>query len=189
MSSSLRPHGLEPTRLLCPWGFPGRNTGVDCYFLLREIFATGGQTHTSCIVWQVLYRWATREPPSLCQWSLRFSHFLRFTVSWTLVLSPCVLFTVLSWFFFGPQFRYEEASGYSGNESVFSVSLLSFNHLLHFHDHMSLGVPPGLCNSKPFGGVGALALYGLTPSVSCGHHFGLYYMCFLGIRLLLSLKN
>ena len=125
MSSSLRPHGLEPTRLLCPWGFPGRNTGVDCYFLLREIFATGGQTHTSCVVWQVLYRWATREPPSLCQWSLRFSHFLRFTVSWTLVLSPCVLFTVLSWFFFGPQFRYEEASGYSGNESVFSVSLLS----------------------------------------------------------------
>ena len=69
------------------------------------------------------------------------------------------------------------------------VSLLSFNHLLHFHGHMSLVMPPGLCNSKPFGGVDALALYGLTPSVSCGRHFGLYYMCVLGIRLLLSLKN
>ena len=27
-SVSLRPHGLEPTRLLCPWVFPGKNTGV-----------------------------------------------------------------------------------------------------------------------------------------------------------------
>ena len=24
---SLRPHGLEPTRLLCPRDFPGKNTG------------------------------------------------------------------------------------------------------------------------------------------------------------------
>ena len=24
----LQPHGLWPTRLLCPWGFPGENTGV-----------------------------------------------------------------------------------------------------------------------------------------------------------------
>ena len=28
------PHGLEPTRLLCPWDFLGENTGVGCYFLL-----------------------------------------------------------------------------------------------------------------------------------------------------------
>ena len=28
MSHSLLPHGLEPTRLLCPWNFPGKNTGV-----------------------------------------------------------------------------------------------------------------------------------------------------------------
>ena len=32
VSDSLRPHGLQPTRLLCPWGFPGKNTGVDCHF-------------------------------------------------------------------------------------------------------------------------------------------------------------
>ena len=30
MSSSLQPHGLEPTRLLHPWNFPGKNTGVGC---------------------------------------------------------------------------------------------------------------------------------------------------------------
>ena len=39
----LRLHGLmEPTRLLCPWDFPGKKTGVGCYFLLQGIFLTQG---------------------------------------------------------------------------------------------------------------------------------------------------
>ena len=25
--------GLQPTRLLCPWDFPGKNTGAGCHFL------------------------------------------------------------------------------------------------------------------------------------------------------------
>ena len=29
------PQGLQPTRLLCPWSFPGKNTGVGCHFLLH----------------------------------------------------------------------------------------------------------------------------------------------------------
>ena len=29
----LWPHGLQPIRLLCPWDFPGKNTGVGCHFL------------------------------------------------------------------------------------------------------------------------------------------------------------
>ena len=29
------PHGLLPTRLLCPWGSPGKNTGVGCHALLQ----------------------------------------------------------------------------------------------------------------------------------------------------------
>jgi len=32
---SLRPHGLQPTRLLRPWDFPGKSTGVGCHCLLR----------------------------------------------------------------------------------------------------------------------------------------------------------
>ena len=35
-------HGLQPARLLCPWGFPGRNTGMGCHFLLQRIFMTQG---------------------------------------------------------------------------------------------------------------------------------------------------
>ena len=34
VSDSLQPHGLQPTRLLHPWDFPGRGTGVGCHFLL-----------------------------------------------------------------------------------------------------------------------------------------------------------
>ena len=35
MSDSVRPHGLQPTRLLRPWDSPGKNTGVGCHFLLQ----------------------------------------------------------------------------------------------------------------------------------------------------------
>ena len=30
VSNSSRPHGLQPTRLLHPWDFPGKSTGVGC---------------------------------------------------------------------------------------------------------------------------------------------------------------
>ena len=33
-SNSSRPHGLQPTRLLRPWDFPGKSTGVGCHRLL-----------------------------------------------------------------------------------------------------------------------------------------------------------
>ena len=37
VSDSLQPHGLQPTRLLCPWDFPGKSTGVGCHCLLQII--------------------------------------------------------------------------------------------------------------------------------------------------------
>ena len=36
------PMHWRPTRLLCPWDFPGKNTGVGCHFLLQGIFLTQG---------------------------------------------------------------------------------------------------------------------------------------------------
>ena len=35
VSESSQPHGLQPTRLLHPWDFPGKSTGVGCHCLLR----------------------------------------------------------------------------------------------------------------------------------------------------------
>ena len=35
VSNPQRPHGLQPTRLLHPWDFPGKSTGVGCHCFLR----------------------------------------------------------------------------------------------------------------------------------------------------------
>ena len=42
VSDSLWPHGLQPTRLLHPWDFPGKSTGMGWHFLLQGIFSTQG---------------------------------------------------------------------------------------------------------------------------------------------------
>ena len=42
VSNSLQPFGLQPARLLCPWDFSGKNTGVGFHFLLPGIFPSQG---------------------------------------------------------------------------------------------------------------------------------------------------
>jgi len=42
VSDSLRPHGLQPTRLLRPWDFPGKSTGVGCHRLLWPLLLSPG---------------------------------------------------------------------------------------------------------------------------------------------------
>ena len=56
MSDSLRPHGLGPARLLCPWDFPDKNTGVGCHSLLQGIFLTQGLNPGLLHCSQTLYR-------------------------------------------------------------------------------------------------------------------------------------
>ena len=52
-----------PARILCPWNFPGKNTGVGCHFLLQGIFPMQG-SNLHLLHWQgdwILYDGATRE--------------------------------------------------------------------------------------------------------------------------------
>ena len=42
-------------RLLCPWDFPGKNTGVGCHFLLQGIFPTRGSNPGLLHCRQILY--------------------------------------------------------------------------------------------------------------------------------------
>ena len=51
VSDSVRPHGPQPTRLLCPWDFPGESNGVGCHCLLpicclgwSQLFFQGAST-------------------------------------------------------------------------------------------------------------------------------------------------
>ena len=53
---TLQPHGLSPIRLLCPWDFPGKNTGVGCHFLLLGIFLTQGSNPSLLHCRRILYR-------------------------------------------------------------------------------------------------------------------------------------
>ena len=39
---TLRPYGLQASRLLCLWNFPGKNMGAGCHFLLQGIFPSQG---------------------------------------------------------------------------------------------------------------------------------------------------
>ena len=45
VSNPQRPHGLQPTRLLLPWDFPGKSTGVGCHCLLRRLHITQHYFH------------------------------------------------------------------------------------------------------------------------------------------------
>ena len=57
LPNSVRPHGLQPARLLHPGDSPGKNTGVGGHVLLQGIFPT--QESISCIAGRIF----TTEPP------------------------------------------------------------------------------------------------------------------------------
>ena len=65
MSDSSRPHGLQPTRLLRPWDFPDKSTGVGCHCLLRFYIQwpnkTPATTSNSCHPGYVLNPTSSKE--------------------------------------------------------------------------------------------------------------------------------
>ena len=70
-SNSLWPHGLYPTRLLCPWDFPSKNTRVGFHFILRGSSRRGWPSPV------LAGGFFTFEPPGkLLLWfsSIQFSH-------------------------------------------------------------------------------------------------------------------
>ena len=81
MSDSLRPHGLYPTRLLCPWNSPGQNTGVGSLSLLQGIFPTQGSNKVSCIAGQFFTSWATRDQLSYQESPIRSRVLVKSVVS------------------------------------------------------------------------------------------------------------
>ena len=73
-SDSLRPYGLQPARLLCPWDSPGKNIGVVCHFLLQGIFPTQGSNPDLLQCRQTLYCLSYQN-----KWI--YSHYRRFKMS------------------------------------------------------------------------------------------------------------
>ena len=55
MSDSLQAHGLGLTRLLCPWDFLGKDTGVDCLPTPGDLLTHGLNPCVSYIGRWILY--------------------------------------------------------------------------------------------------------------------------------------
>ena len=56
-------YGLYPARFLSSWDFPGKNTGMDCHFLLQGIFPTQGSNLGLPHCKQTLYRLSHQGSP------------------------------------------------------------------------------------------------------------------------------
>ena len=59
IADSLWPHGLQFTRLLCPWNFSDKNAGVGYHFLLQGIFPTQGSSLVSPVLTGMLFTMST----------------------------------------------------------------------------------------------------------------------------------
>ena len=59
VSDSLWPHGLKPTRLLCPWDSPGKNIGVGCPSLLTNSINTIKMVHMKKKIMTCLWCWSS----------------------------------------------------------------------------------------------------------------------------------
>ena len=57
----LWPHGLQSARLICPWDFPGKNTGVGSHLLLQGILPTQGLNES--LFPMSAWGFFTTEPP------------------------------------------------------------------------------------------------------------------------------
>jgi len=154
---SLRPHGLQPTRLLCPWNSPRKNTGVGCHGLLqgspRTRLLPEHVSCVSCIADGFCTHWATWEAHQRLQY-----------VAEVLSSCPAVIlgdFTVLKegpMAYFSPSllvpsdlphpwFSAIHSQGQTPNNST-SKSLTQIPHsltpplLLHPPEHWPLCFPP-----------------------------------------------
>ena len=66
MSNSVRPHGLQPTRLLLPWDSPGKNTGVGCHFFLQCMkVKSESEVAQSCLTLSDPMDCSLQAPPSM----------------------------------------------------------------------------------------------------------------------------
>ena len=65
VSGSLRPHGLELARFLCPWSSPGKNTGVGGHFLLQGDLPNPGIELTSLTFPALTGVFFITEPPRM----------------------------------------------------------------------------------------------------------------------------
>ena len=93
VSDSSQPHGLRPTRLLRPWDFLGKSTGVGCHRLLcgKVLFILKNPTEILPSLKQSCWDSSYSELPS---------HFINITLWWW---TSCII--ALATFVFSPHYN------------------------------------------------------------------------------------
>ena len=98
VSDSLEPHGLQPTRLLRPWDFPGKSTGVGCISFSRGVFPTQG-SNLSLLHWQAdslpLSHQRSPHPAFTLYKCLNISIFVYVTNCQSIAFNDCISYLML----------------------------------------------------------------------------------------------
>ena len=86
---------LWPSRLLCPWGFSNKNTGVGCHALLQRIFPSQRLNPGLLICRRILYRLSHQGRPTYTLLSLvqSLSCVQLFATPWTTAHQASLSFT------------------------------------------------------------------------------------------------
>ena len=79
---SLPSHGLQPTRLLCPWKFRGRILKWVAIPFSSGSSLSRNQTQVSCIAGRFLTIWASREAPYWSVVALQCCVSFNYTAKW-----------------------------------------------------------------------------------------------------------
>ena len=86
MSNSVRPHGLQIARLLCPWDSPGKKTGVGCHALLQGIFLTQESNlcllHIPALAGRFFTTSTTWEAPLFCLVCIKSTYVVQLRKFW-----------------------------------------------------------------------------------------------------------
>ena len=108
----LDPVDYSLPRILCPWNFPGKNTGVGCHFLPQGIFLTQGSNPSllHLLHWQV-YSFTTEPPGKLFKSQGRLkSHWVAEKCSSHVPVCKVILPPSLKW---GKHFSSSSVTGWS----------------------------------------------------------------------------
>ena len=149
LSDSERPHRLQPTRLLRPWDFPGRSTGVGCHCLLHIALTGLYQFPISATLVPINFKWMLhgekhRKPKNALPWTKTIRRNIRLVLSlyffspflwrYSTVSSSFIIFCILFLSVFSriSCYHFSFFLCFSGNNLLFHLHLLSFIFFFFF---------------------------------------------------------
>ena len=129
----LRPHALQPARLLCPRGFPREfSMGVGCHFPSSGSSQPRGWTHVSCVF--------CNGRQILCHWVIWEAHILQqLAIIMSYLVSPVLVYLIIGSLYLSPPSFNPLSHSFYYCQHLVTTSLIysSANFCLKFHIHVN----------------------------------------------------